>query len=516
MTGLNLGKINFGKIDAKNELIDGSEREVNEFLECYQIPPGVDVDEFIDGKKYFITGLKGIGKTALLRYVGESTRRKSPNATIEFFLFKSELNEEDRKLFSRAGRVTAIDAKTQEWEKDNNYEPVWRWFLHRTIADKVIRQNVKLFSPSVDLQNYIELMTATYDTDNGNGVRSLLPKLKKGNLEISANPKLGLEFEWANDNTAGVKFFALLEKADFHFEKLIPGSDKLCLFFDELELGIGTSKQRERDAALIGDLVLAIDRMNRKFRTRKHNITVYAAVRSEIRDIIVGKEINKPLADFGAPIQWHQRGGNSERHPLLELVVKRISYSELREGVVTDKTEFDDVWARYFPNDLRGDSSRRYVLHQTWYRPRDLVRLLTGAQKQNKGERQFSQATFDSTKKEYSAECWAEITEELTARYSPEEVEAISLILTAYSKEFSLAQFIERCDKCASTYPDVKKFLLKRQPVELLQDLYRLGVVGNIGGSREREMRWSFRGDQRMVPDQRFIVHNALRAYFSL
>jgi hypothetical protein len=69
MSNLKLKDIYFGNIDAKNELLNDSIDEIERFVNGFCLPPNIIIDDFLNKGKYFITGLKGIGKTALLRYI---------------------------------------------------------------------------------------------------------------------------------------------------------------------------------------------------------------------------------------------------------------------------------------------------------------------------------------------------------------------------------------------------------------------------------------------------------------
>src|SRR5690606_30104733 len=66
---LQLKDIFVGKTDAKNEFIENSTSEISKFIDSYLIPENITIEDFEKGSKYYITGLKGTGKTALLRYL---------------------------------------------------------------------------------------------------------------------------------------------------------------------------------------------------------------------------------------------------------------------------------------------------------------------------------------------------------------------------------------------------------------------------------------------------------------
>ena len=79
-------------------------------------------------------------------------------------------------------------------------------------------------------------------------------------------------------------------------------------------------------------------------------------------------------------------GGNIRNHPLLKMLEKRIHYSEKLAGL----QESTDIWNTYFVPTI-GESKlpiENYLLDQTWYKPRDIIRLFSIIQKQH-GQKSF-------------------------------------------------------------------------------------------------------------------------------
>ena len=101
---MKLRDIYIGTTDAKNELLANSPDEVARFVRLYVTPPALSIDRFADRSKYFISGLKGTGKTALLRYVAIKLD-ESQGAASRFVLFKSEIDEDLRKVCTDPGQV---------------------------------------------------------------------------------------------------------------------------------------------------------------------------------------------------------------------------------------------------------------------------------------------------------------------------------------------------------------------------------------------------------------------------
>jgi hypothetical protein len=114
----------------------------------------------------------------------------------------------------------------------------------------------------------------------------------------------------------------------------------------------------------------------------------------------------------------------------------------------------------------------------------------------------------------YSQRSWVEHTEELQASYSNDELTATKLLLQTLPKIFSFDQFLAICANKASLYGAVLRLLNRRQPADVLADLYRVGVVGNIVPStnlnRRPMVRWVFRGDSEIILTSQLIIHQAL------
>ncbi|WP_407298093.1 hypothetical protein [Klebsiella quasipneumoniae] len=66
---MRISDVNFGSIDAKHEVDGRTPEEIRYFEDSYVLPPNINLDDYLSGKKYYISGLKGTGKTALLRFI---------------------------------------------------------------------------------------------------------------------------------------------------------------------------------------------------------------------------------------------------------------------------------------------------------------------------------------------------------------------------------------------------------------------------------------------------------------
>lgn len=512
---LQLKDIFIGKTDAKNEFIENSIEEQDKFVDSYLIPENIHIKDFQHGNKYYIAGLKGTGKTALLRYLELSFQKEEDESS--FILFKSEFSEEDKAAFSKAAS-TFITEKNENNESEEDFVNIWEWFLHRHIVKLSREKEYIFFDQDKNWEKYSKCVMAPKLGDEESGITKLFPKLKRGNVEIEGDieflkAKIGIEFDWENENNKLVKFSSIVRQANELYRKLKPKSKRLYIFIDELELTLGKVRQYTKDVKLIRDLIVAINSLNTTSRRNSYNIYLITAIRSEVLTSIQssGKEINKPILDFGITLKWQQSGGNIKSHPLLKIVNKKIQSAEKSSGFDIISTD-EEIWTKYFPLKVNSINTQEYILHRTWYRPRDIIRLLTIAQQQFPNETMFSHAVFDAIVKEYSTQSWIEHAEELRVMFSEKEIDGIKKLLTAIHCPFNFNDFRNICDNKKEIYTDVEYLFSKHKPADILSILYRIGLIGNTGA----KVRYSFRGDDELVLENVMKIHDPLWNYLSI
>ena len=512
MSQLKLKDIFIGKTDAKNEFIENSASEKEVFLRSFLKPDNLVEDDFLQGKRYYITGLKGTGKTALMRYLG-IIAEKEKDAKTAFILFKSEIGEDERTKIEKAAEI--IKRTEGEVSQFKDYELPWMWFLFRRMISLSEKKRIRLFNDTETWFKFKDKVESAVKKTEPS--YSMFPKLKHGKVEMDAKPvKASIDFEIDNTSRKEKKeidFVKLVKECESLFPELSPTGEKLYIFIDELELSLGSRKQYQRDIELIRDLILSINKFNRIAREHGYSVYCITGIRREVIAATksAGKEINKPISDFGIGLRWQQSGGNIMEHPLIKIIHKRLLSAESSCNIPNPAKE-EEVWNRYFPEKINDKLSQEYILNKTWYRPRDIIRLLGIAQQQFPEETCFSQYVIESINKEYSTECWEEQKEELTAYYSSDDINGIELLLMGMTCPFSMNDFARKCNDTKGIYGDVEKLLEKRKPADILSDLYTIGVVGNTG----EKMRFAFRGDNQLLHTLDMTVHGSLWNYLAI
>ena len=240
-----------------------------------------------------------------------------------------------------------------------------------------------------------------------------------------------------------------------------------------------SSYQFEKDVALVRDLIIAIDDMNTLCSNKGMQIHTIAAIRSEVLRNVrsTGYELTKPIEDRGIEINWFQKGGDYKENQLLTIIENKIHASEQMSGFPPSK----DVWKEYFGEDINGEETRKYILNNSLYRPRDIIRMMSAIHNQIGTSEKFTQEAFDKAQQEYSELMWTEIKDELRLSYSEDEVNAIFTLLNRITMPFTYEILSQRIAQLGKFYPRMPELLNSERLTQMLNKLYELGIIGNTG-----------------------------------
>lgn len=512
MANVEIKDLYVGKPDAKDEVTFGS---IDNFVSTYVIPPYFDIDELLYGDKCFITGFKGTGKTALLLYLDYVIQSKYPYACTSFVFFKDDFPETKKRemnnmSLSISSCVSFDDTKTVDAA---DFDYIWRWILFKRLVSDNEEYSDNLFINDDNWINFKRLVDSIKEPLNRK--KHIIPSEIKLGGRISGNgsyteasPEISVSLEKEGDNYS--EFVKIIDQAERYLIKVKRTDTPYYVLVDELEAYYGDEVLFKRDLRFIRDLIFAVKRLNEVFACNG-NTKIICSVRSEILNaisrFIISKEMNKVINGFEMPLIWNYSNTNSYQHPIIQILLKRIA---MAEDVESDN--YKELFYKWFPENINGIEPANYILNNSWNKPRDIVRLISSARSSIKSSNSyFSQDVFDSLKKKYSEDSLDEIREELRALYGSNEIELIITCFTGYKTRFSFAQLKIRISEL---YPNS---VLEEKLPNILQDLYRLGFLGNYLPSA-KTYRWQHKGDNSIIlnDEWRIMVHYALHSALSL
>jgi len=489
---MTIKELYLGDIEGKNEFNLDNEKRVEE---TYLNIKNID-SEFINNNKYYIYGHKGTGKTSLLRYVEYKVKKKK-NQTITI-LFKEI--KQDTLIYSTFKNLLA-----QVKDKNSAAIAFWQWFLLSITIEEIF-------------PNYKDKTDLIFNTNNGifrilSGFLVSIVKglsVKYGNADI--NGELSFSDLTLNETSDIFAAGQKIRKLENYIRNNL--NTKLYVLIDELETST-LSTSYEEDAILIKNLILTVENLN----NLSTNLTLITAVRTEVLNNIftAGDEINKLLESKGEEIKWTYDNYGLE-HPLIKMIIKKIRYSMKEYSQVSsskiEKATNKEIFERWFPNKLLKDingNNAKFLLHNTWIKPRDLVRFLQIMQDHAVTEKYFTRSHYDKTVKEYSTKAWTELKEELISIISKDKINILEKVFANYFKTFSYPELIARFNE---------KSNLKLEDVEnIINILYEIGFIGNNYWNERKKRfvyRYSYRGEKTLDDNERIEIHRGLWMNFSL
>ena len=495
--------------DAKDEI---DTEQVDKFFESFVVPPELPIDSLLSGKKYLIAGYKGVGKTSILYYLQNVAQKRDPATCTSFIYFKSDF-EEVRKsnMDFVAKKLTAlVDINGEIQPNKVEFLHIWRWVFFKKIVDDC-EENEGLFVHDNNWDEFAkEVNKISFSSENKKVI-----SLSSLSISLQASPISGVSakasavFDKVAKNEAAFRrLIDIVNRCEQLFQNLLRTETPYYIFVDEMEAYYGDSDLFKRDLTLIRDMIFTIHRINSFGK-----VHIIAAIRNEIiyamDRFIQTRELNKIIDGFSVPIKWSYSNTNSYEHPIIKILMRRISIAS--HGI--PQSFFD-----WFPEKVYNKDTVNYILDNGWNKPRDVVRFLIAAQNDSLhcNDTSFTQAAFDTLRKEYSKNSLSEIRQELQSLYTSEEIEMVFRLLRGGSRIISAEQIRKNAPKGSK----VREFWDERGD-DILEDFYRVGFWGNVNRIESQSIwrwRWNHKGDTGVLVGNgwELAIHPALCSELSI
>lgn len=486
---MQIGRIDFGPLDARHAATE-SQFDEDLFSKVFIDPVGIDINDLRRGKKYFVYGIKGSGKSAILKYLDIQLRRQ---AETRFVYFSDSVREHGSSMRSN------VPVDTHEVTAVHYPDEYWRSFFYILIAKVMYESSI------ANNKRFLNLVRSKATGAAGGLLERVMrsaPSLTAWSSELGGRPSVKVEGEFSEIVTVE-QFFssAMGVLAEKKLQR------RLYVFVDELEVVFKSGEQFEKDVALAESLVRVIRDLNEQFRKRQIDVYIYCAVRREISDRILGGDASKIIADLGQEVAWERPSWAHEDpnyiHPLFEIALRRIFFSENPSRPSFPLEERERVIKQYFPFFSYGGSGKKgtqaQILDLTTYRPRDISILFNAAQKVDKNRESFQNETFVRLiRKPLKDALWRDFTEALRSEFSQSQLVLLGKILDRLPQRFSFAEFMRAVDDFSAD-PEISAMLDKYTEVHwssILKELYKLGAVGNVeqGENIDERFKFHFRG----------------------
>lgn len=447
--------------------------------------------DILKKNKFVIIGRKGTGKTLLAHVVCRNLENDYTFSVVE------SLKDFD---FYELTYFSASDISPTK------YVPIFEWMIWMNIAKNFLkkkecfneqqRETLSVFLKYVGVvpgelkpEKTLEITRKFQDTYLGKA-SVLALKAEKTTLKeesLKEVPRSYLE------NLETLKHFLLNIIKD--------SSSSFIVFYDELDDKF--SNETIYKAGIISFLN-AVDKVNKNLRDVNGNCKVCAVIRSDIANILRAPNVNRIIEDNSIHLNWcADLSYDTEMFDMLAHKIKRSS--EYYQNKSTD-----DVIKSIFPDYIKDEPNKIYILHRTLGRPRDVIRMLTYIQDiYGDNLERFESNAFAKVEGKYSAYLKREIGSELAGHVNDENIELYFFLLQKIAKRSFSLIVAERLFKeldLASKGLDLHK---------VLSQLFISGAICNVirqskneGGNR---FFWSyFNEDLHVNFDLNFEIHPGL------
>ena len=448
---ISFSDINWGEDEAKND----------ESLGQYFVEfPGYD--DILKGKKRFIVGRKGTGKSAIL----QKLRLDSSASATSFY---ADISLRDFPL----GDFRSLGERGQQDKA--KYVSVWKFLLLLELANLLIQDNS--IPETQELESIRKLIRDNFP--NGISMAETIRQLRQNENKISVAASL---FTGEYSKKSGTEVISQI-----HYNKAVKTIEKnlsniqsdstFILLIDELDEGFQAKNSNIR--LVILSLLRAADDLYNLFKKSTIKCIPVVALRSDIFDSLEDNDLNK-LDDYVLRLNWTT--DEKSRWSLKQIAEKRIEAT-----IKANFPDFEvaDYWSLVANNDSVPKGLWQYLCVLTFSRPRDIVKLLKYCSANIKGTK-LALSDVQSIEVDYSSWFYREFRDEAQSFLScwKGALNCISEIARGKGRIDVLAKRFEFNE-------EVKKWCEEnhRTPMDVIKILFDYSVIGCIN----EEGRWIFK-----------------------
>jgi len=490
------------------------------FIKAFFEHPLFEFSEFRSGRRFFVLGQKGTGKTAVLRKIQAMV--EAEGGSTHFMIFRDEVASKDE--LDRFGSIFAVSVNDVQKTHHHLYT------LERMILLILASQLDNIVESVPDFSDIKDDSTSTTSANTTDGLKEIFKRVIGQPVRRAVETALDTVAEAAKIvqitpeklDRLGVQVDSnvLLRRLN---ERMLEAclvalrnrTSKIAIFIDEIHFTYRTGKDHELDAALVRDLIRAVSKINRELGSVQAVCRVYAAIRSEYlqNPIIAAAELHSTLIGYGRELTWSTFNADFS-HPMFEIGARRVD-ANLHQNM--NGRDFMKACFANFTNDDAID-----FVQSTWSKPRDMIRFLRTCKEMYPGKITLSQAEYRQVFHQACISARVEIETALTSFLTIAGVEATMRLLSDYSSRSLEKGNIGKIDEfCKSLNPIVKKEVQVgafHESQTLFRILYMLGAIYTVRpviGQRIPVMHSFHRGNPNPDPDGFVAIHRGVAKSFS-
>ena len=439
-----------------------------------------EANDIILGKKCFVIGRKGEGKTAIAQYVYQNNSHDT---------FAEKLSFKDFPF------NVLYKLSNEQYTKPNQYISIWKYLIYTTICKKMISNE------AIDADVVSKLKKIFPAEDNKKQLSKLIEKYTVKDFGIQI---LGSGINVGGEKTKSeIDWIEIIDILEATILDSIDSSNYYILF-DELDEDykcFQTEKEKADYFELVTGLFKAVHDVKTIFKGRKINVYPVVFLRTDIYDLITYSDKNK-WSDSIINLTWTP-----------EKIKKLLAY---RMNIVLGESNlsFDACWHRLFSKkpltigfrQRKRINSFEYMLRSTQNRPRDFVKYFQECSKQVLANNGFlvNQQIIKYADSDFSEYMRHEIIDEIYA-VLPEYDEVFALLSLIRKQTFAPHEFVERYEEAVN-----EGRIPNRGAEKVLKILFDYSVIGNAPSIKNQSIYKYEKNNARFNFKEKIIIHRGL------
>lgn len=448
---LRFSDIDWGEDEAKNDY--SLERYFVEF-------PGFN--NVLKGRKRFIVGRKGTGKTAILQKIRLQSNTDPTIFSVDVSLRDFPLND-----FRSLG-----DRSLQDKSK---YVAAWKFILLTELAGMILKDESIEQTPYTDaLQDFM-----TRNFPNGISVTNTIERLRQNENKISLDVSIfsgNIKDSKSEEEVAQIHY----NRAVKTLEDILQGIESTSTYYELIdELDEGYNSDNSNLNSVILALLRASDEVYHSFKSSCINFIPITALRSDIFDNLEDNDLNK-LDDYVLRLNWTT--DEDSAWSLKQIAERRIAATLEKD---TSPKKGCDYWSQVADNESTEKGLWQYLCILTFSRPRDIIKILKYCSEEVTSQK-LTLTDVQRAEERYSDWFYREFRDEVQS-FMPcwkGALNCISEIARGKERVSVLAERLKGNGEVAKWCSDNKK-----EPLDIIKILFNYSVIGCINESG----RWIFK-----------------------
>lgn len=340
----------FGSVEAEGEVKSG--QSTLEYFDDY-----LNILNKLEEGKFIFTGRKGVGKSAIAKFIKD----KSVNSDDSYATILRLSDFQVHKKIQDENEVEAL---------------LFEWLILVQLVKLIIKSKTTIYTQEFGkLKKFLDNNTGMVSIDKYQFNEGLQKTGGEVSFGVLSHVFGGILKKYFDVKVSRAPFFKLLPALKEIVETIlnfeVNREIEYWLLFDDLDINFDV-KSKEDNERVMELIRIAKNFNNELFSKSKAKLLIF--LREDIRDNIITKfpDSAKIFASYEININWFPFTSDQlDSQPLKQLANRRIEINFERLKIPFN----NDPWSTLISNDNR--SSFKYILDFTFYRPRDIITLLT-------------------------------------------------------------------------------------------------------------------------------------------